>query len=255
MKTFIRNRDNNEICVVVENETTSPHKLAFVMHGLSGRKEELHIRGMAEVLMNNGYTVVTWDAIHTFGESKGGLYEDATITNYYADLEDVITWASGQAWYEEPFVLVGHSLGGISTSLYAEKYPEKIKALAPISTAVNGELRMQSKADMIDEWKRTGLLTINRSSGGTKTLKWSHMEDGMQYDITQDAQKLTMPVLLVVGSEDTSTWPEHQQVFYDSLTTDKELHIVQGAEHTYSRPHERDELNQILNTWLKDKVK
>ena len=41
-------------------------------------------------------------------------------------------------WYGEPFVLVGHSLGGISTALFAENYPDKVKALAPISTVVSG---------------------------------------------------------------------------------------------------------------------
>lgn len=254
MKTLITNRDGNEICVVVENENSTESKLAFVMHGLSGNKEEPHLRGMVEVLKSDGYTVITWDAVHTFGESKGGPYEDATITNYYADLEDVVAWASQQSWYAEPFVLVGHSLGGISTALYAEKYPEKVKALAPISTVVNGELRMESKADVSEEWKRTGYYTEKRSNGDTKTLKWSHMEDNMQYDITKDAAKLTMPVLLVVGSKDTSTKPQHQQVFYNSLTTDKELHIIYGAEHTFYRPHEREELNQILKTWLKNKV-
>lgn len=251
MKTFITNRDNNEICVVVEDDNIKKSKLAFVMHGLSANKEELQIRAMVEVLKNSGYTVVTWDAVHTFGESKGGKYEDATITNYYADLEDVIAWASNQVWYVEPFVLIGHSLGGISITLYAEKYPEKVKALAPISTVVNGELRMEANADIVDEWKRTGYHTVQRSGSGTKTLKWSHMEDNMQYDITKAANILTMPVLLVVGSKDTSTRPEHQRVFYNSLNTKKELHIIEGAVHTFRRPHELKELSQILADWLK----
>lgn len=254
MKVFIKNRDENDICVVVENEKNDSSKLVFIMHGLSGSKEEPHLRGIAKVFIRHNYTVVTWDAVHTFGESKGGPYEDATITNYYADLEDVISWASTQNWYIEPFVLCGHSLGGISTALYAEKYSKKVKALAPISTVVNGKLRMESKADIAGEWKRTGYHSEIRSNGDIKTLKWSHMEDSMLYDITKDASKLTMPVLLVVGSNDTSTKPEHQKVFYDSLDTDKELHIVDGAEHTFYRPHEREELNEILDTWLKNKV-
>src|SRR5690606_4155772 len=102
--------------VVVENKDNSSN-LAFVMHGLGGNKEHGHIRAMSEAFLENDYTVVTWDAVHTFGESQGGLYEDATITNYHSDLEDVIAWAKQQSWYVEPFVLCGHSLGGISTAL------------------------------------------------------------------------------------------------------------------------------------------
>ena len=225
MKTFIPNRDGNQICVVTELGSNK-NKLVFLMHGLSGNKEEPHLRAMAEAFIEDGYTVVSWDAVHTFGESTGGQFEDATITNYYSDLEDVISWGSTQEWYVEPFVLCGHSLGGISIALFAEKYPEKIRALAPISTVVNGELRMESKADIVDDWKRTGFYTQKRRNGENKTLKWSHMEDNMLYDITKKASRLTMPVLLVVGSNDTSTKPWHQQVFYDSLSTDKEMHII-----------------------------
>jgi hypothetical protein len=35
---------------------------------------------------------VLFDTTHSFGES-GGNYEDATTTQYYQDLEDVISWA------------------------------------------------------------------------------------------------------------------------------------------------------------------
>ncbi|MCA1807000.1 MAG: alpha/beta hydrolase, partial [Actinobacteria bacterium] len=177
MKLFIKNRDGNEVSVVVENPD-NPGKLAFVMHGLSGNKEQPHVRAMVEAFLENGYTVVTWDAVHTFGESKGGLYEDATITNYYADLEDVIAWAEKQDWYVEPFVLCGHSLGGISTALFAQKYPEKVKALAPISTVVSGKLSFETKGDDLESWKREGV-QVSKSHDGkrVKRLKWSHMED------------------------------------------------------------------------------
>ena len=93
------------------------------MHGLGGNKTQGHIRAMTEAFLESGYTVVTWDAVHTFGVSEGSNYEDATITNYYSDLEDVIAWAVPQSWYSEPFTLCGHSLGGISVALFAEKYP------------------------------------------------------------------------------------------------------------------------------------
>lgn len=140
MKTFIKNRGGQKVCIVVEGPE-SPDKLVFVMHGLGGNKEQGHIRAMIEAFIETGYTVVSFDTTNTFGESDG-KYEDATITNYYADLEDVIEWASQQSWYVEPFVICGHSLGGISTALFAENYPEKIKALAPISTVVSGKISL-----------------------------------------------------------------------------------------------------------------
>lgn len=249
MKTNIKNRDENDISVVIENEKSD--KLVFVMHGLGGNKSQPHIRAMVEAFLEHNYAVVTWDAVHTFGESTGGEYEDATITNYYADLEDVIKWAKDQLWYTEPFVLCGHSLGGISTALFAEKYPEKVLALAPISTVVSGELSLTTKADDLESWKQDGIrITMSHDGKREKKLKWSHMEDRMKYDLLKDVNKLTMPVLLVVGENDDPTPPEHQQILFDKLPGKKELHIIKGSLHSFYEPHEQQELKKLVSAWI-----
>lgn len=254
MKTFITNRDGNKTCVVVEGPETAG-KLAFVMHGLGGNKNEGHIRAMAEAFRETGYTVVTWDAVHTFGESEGGKYEDATITNYYADLEDVIAWAESQPWYAEPFVLCGHSLGGISTALFAEKYPKKIKALAPIATVVSGKISFEAHSlspnlQNLEEWKQKGVW-VAKSWDGTreKRLKWSHMEDRLKYDLLPEVDKLTMPVLMIVGEKDDPTPPAHQKVLFANLPGQKELHVIKGALHSFYEPHEQAELKQLVKAW------
>ena len=255
MKIFIQNRDGDRVCVVVEGPQT-PNKLAFVMHGLGGNKDQGHMRAMAEAFLESGYTVVTFDTVHTFGESEGGKYEDATITNYYADLEDVIKWASEQSWYSEPFVLCGHSLGGISTALFAENYPNKVKALAPISTVVSGRIsldayKLSPNLEDLDKWEKDGI-RITKSHDGTKEkrLKWSHMEDRLKYDLLPEVHKLTMPVLMVVGSRDDPTPLVHQQILYDALQGKKELHIIDGALHSFYEPHEQQELKQIFKNWI-----
>src|SRR3989344_1988273 len=113
-KHFIKNRKGQKLSVLVEGE--EKHGLvAVVMHGLGGWKEQPHIQTFADAFLKNGFTVVRFDTTNTFGESDG-KYEDATITSYYEDLEDVISWAGGEPWYLEPFWLAGHSLGGICTA-------------------------------------------------------------------------------------------------------------------------------------------
>jgi pimeloyl-ACP methyl ester carboxylesterase len=250
MKTFIKNHDGNEVSVLVE-EAETPGKLAFVMHGLGGNKNQGHIRAMAEAFLESGYTVVSWDATHTFGESEGGKYEDATITNYYADLEDVIAWAASQPWYIEPFVLCGHSLGGISVALFAEKYPEKVKALAPISTVISGKLSLLTKADDLEAWKRDGIrVTMSHDGKNEKRLKWSYMEDRMNYNLLDNVTQLTMPVLIIVGERDDPTPPEHQQLLFEQLPGKKEIHVVKGALHSFYEPHEQHEVKQLVKAWL-----
>lgn len=250
-KMTIKNRKGQSIVVLLE-KTENPKGLAFVMHGLGGFKEQAHIETFANAFKEKGYAVVRFDTTNTIGESEGS-YEDATVTNYYEDLEDVIIWAKNQEWYQEPFVLSGHSLGGICTALYAQKFPEKVKALAPISTVVSGKLSIESKPkEEMEEWERTGYKIEPSASkpGVMKKLKWSHMEDRLKYDLLPNVDKLNMPVLMIVGDQDKSTLAGHQQVLFDKLPGQKELHIIKGAPHTFRDKEHLDEIRSIFLNWI-----
>ncbi|MDO8620300.1 MAG: alpha/beta fold hydrolase [bacterium] len=252
-KLFITNRKNQKIALVVEGEEKIG-PLAFVMHGLGGFKEQPHIQAMVEVFLENGFIVVRFDTTNTFGES-GGDYEDATTTNYYEDLEDVISWASKEPWYKEPFFLVGHSLGGICTALYAEEYPERVAGLAPLGTVVSGELsRSVYTKEQLAEWERTGLrITPSKSIPGLmKKLKWSHMVDRLNYNLLPNVKKLVMPILLIVGEKDESTPPSHQRILFDALLGPKELHIIKGAPHTFRETKHLEELRRLVDKWIKN---
>ena len=87
-KVFIQNRKREKMAVVVE-EAKDSKGLAFVMHGLGGFKEQPHVETLAAAFKEKGYTVVRFDTTNTLGESEG-KYEDATVTNYYEDLEFTI---------------------------------------------------------------------------------------------------------------------------------------------------------------------
>jgi pimeloyl-ACP methyl ester carboxylesterase len=253
-KTFIENRKGEKISVLVGRKDNQKG-LVFVMHGLGGFKEQEHIETIASAFQEKGFTVVRFDTTNSFGESDG-KYEDATITNYYEDLEDVIKWAGGEKWYQEPFVLAGHSLGGVCTCLYSEKYPEKILALAPISTVVSGRLSVEAgkrnDADGLKKWEDTGWREDESFSkpGVLKRLPWSHMVDRLKYDLIPNVAKLNMPVLLIVGENDKSTPKDHQVILFKALPGPKEIHIIKNAPHTFRSKEHLAEVRNILGTWI-----
>lgn len=252
MKLEIKNRKNQKIIVLIE-ENPNQKGLSFVMHGLGGNKNSALIEDFRNSFYEKGFTVVRFDTTNTFGESDGD-YSNATVSNYYEDLEDVIFWASKQDWYQEPFYLAGHSLGGISTALFAQKFPEKVKGLAPISTVISGKLSLEIKdAEEVKKWKETGWKESISFDGKVKRLKWSHFEDRNKYDLLKNVNKLTMPILMIVGSEDTSTPVEHQKTLFDALKCEKEIHIIEGAPHTFRDPEILKQIKEIFLNWI-DKV-
>lgn len=254
-KTSFQNREGAKIVVEVD-KVEDQKGIVFVMHGLGGFKEQPHIRTIGKAFKEHGYTVVFFDTAHTYGESEGN-YEQATITNYLADLEDVIKWARGQEWFQEPFALSGHSLGGISVVLYAQKYPERVSVLAPISPVVSGELSKQAAIDKDAEafvnWEKTGWKEAASESipGLIKRLPWSHMVNRLTYDTLPDVEKLVMPKLFVVGELDMDTRPDIVQKLMDVCPEPKHMDIIPGAPHTFRTEEHLATLKQFISEWLK----
>ncbi|MFA4833461.1 MAG: alpha/beta fold hydrolase [Patescibacteria group bacterium] len=254
-KLFIENRKGQRIAVIVE-ENKNAKELAFVMHGLGGFKEQPHVETFAKSFLEKGFTVVRFDTTNSIGGSDG-KYEDATATNYYEDLEDVTFWAGGQEWYKEPFWLAGHSLGGICVALYAQNYSGKVRAIAPISTVVSGQLSWEAHTkEELANWEKTGWQIVESVSrpGLIKKLKWSHMEDRLKYDLLPGVDKLTMPVLLIVGEEDDTTPLAHQKILFKALPGKKELHIIKGASHTFREAKHLKEIEEIFYKWIERTV-
>lgn len=252
-KIKIKNRKDLEIVLWLE-KSEDQKGLAFVEHGLGGYKDQDHVKLMGDAFKKHGYTVIRFDTTNSFGES-GGRYEDATTTQHYQDLEDVIQWASAQDWYQEPFVLAGHSLGGISTALYAENFPEKVKAVAPISTVVSGKLSMVvHPKEELDDWKTRGWIEKESATkpGLMKKLPWSHMEDRLKYDLLEKVDKLTMPVLLIAGENDK--YYSNSELLFSKLPGDKEFHTIKGAPHTFRDPQHLKEIGEIFDNWIKNKL-
>lgn len=71
MKKFsLKNRRGQNIVGVVANPTIKKG-LAFVLHGLSGNKEQPHIAAIANAFREKQFVVVRFDSTNTFGESDG----------------------------------------------------------------------------------------------------------------------------------------------------------------------------------------
>ncbi|KYK26471.1 hypothetical protein AYK26_04950 [Euryarchaeota archaeon SM23-78] len=251
MKTTIKNRKGQNIVVLVEL-IKKAKGLAFVMHGLGGFKEEKHIKTFAQAFKDKDYSVVRFDTTNAFGESDGN-YKDATTTNYYEDLVDVINWAKTQIWFMKPFCLVGHSLGGLCVTLYAENHPAEVKALAPISTAISRKLLEQrfSKKELKD-WKKNGWKNIKSAirTGMIKRLKWDFMDDLSKHESLEKVHRLKMPVLMIVGQKDVWERPKFQKMLFDKIPRKKEMHIIKGAPHTFVNKRHLNQIKKIFLEWI-----
>ena len=250
-KKRIQNRKGQTIVVALDI-LPNAKGLAFIAHGRSGFKEEPHIQAIADAFIESHYSVVRWDARDTLGESDGNI-ENATPTSYFEDLETVIAWSQSMAWYQEPFILAGHSLGSFVITLYAEKNAEKIKALAPTATNISGKSFMEECGKkLLSKWREKGYLEVNHplKKSVTYKLNWHYVQDYQQYDLMPLIGRLEMPVLLVIGEKDDT--PEYRTTFYQGIPSKrKELHTIPKSGHVFMSDAELTELKRIFENWLK----
>ena len=251
-KLFIKNQRGEKIAVVVER-SDKDRCLAFIAHGLGGFKEQLHIKAFNRALRAAGCTTVRWDARDSIGESEGKI-EKATFNSYWEDLKEVIGWARKQPWFSQRFILVGHSLGSAAILLYAENHPDEVKLLAPTSAVVSGQLFVkdyQPKEELAG-WQKKGFILKESTSkpGVIKKISWQMIESLQSYDALNKAEKLTMPVLLMVGDQDPTTPLSHQQILFKALPSpNKELHVIKGAAHTFRHPSHLKKIQKIMQEW------
>ena len=231
-KTTIKNRKDQNIAVLIE-EVENHKGLVFVMHGLGGFKEQPHIIAVAEAFKEKDFAVVRFDVTNSIGESDG-KYENATATNYYEDLEDVIKWAESKLWYQEPFWLTGHSLGAFSSVLYAMNFPDKIKSIVPLSLIVSGDhnIEISKNSGFLDSWEKTGW--YERKSifdpGVIYKLKYAFVTDMMRYDLLKKNKDIAAPVLLIVGDNDDILKTGHIKLLFNKITSQKEFHIIKKGD-------------------------
>ncbi|MBA3724669.1 MAG: alpha/beta fold hydrolase [Candidatus Levybacteria bacterium] len=246
-RLVLTNRHNEKIVGLVD-KARAPKGSVVIMHGLGGQKEEKVLQVIANIFVQHNITAIRFDATNGVGESSGS-YEDATTTNFIENLEDVLQSAQEEPWFPQPLYLAGHSLGGLASTIYAEKHPDLVKALAPIATVVSGELTAEVRGEAyMHRWKQQGRRT--ETDPHRPGLKWSHMEDRLRYDALENATALTMPVLMIVGENDTHTPVVHQALLFEQLKNPKELHVISGAPHELAAPEQLAQVQTIFSAWL-----
>jgi len=249
----VQNRHGLNIIVSVDT-IDRPRGLAFVAHGFGGNKEDDNILSLAKIFNNNGHSTIRFDATNSNGQSDGDLAY-ANPSSYRDDLFDVIIWAKTQKWYQEPFYLCGYSLGALSSAVYAEQHPREIKGLVLISSLVAGQFHVTDvpKRD-IEQWKQTlqQLYKLySQHSSNMHVIRWLPiMLDMMRFDLTQSANKLTMPVLIVVGEEDLLAPPSHQQKLLEAINGNVELAVIEQGDHFFESGGHLNDLIEKVGNWL-----
>ena len=252
---YIEKRDGGRLAVLVDHGT-SGNGFAVVMHGWRGFKTQPHVAAMAAGFQSQGITTVRFDARNAGAEGEsGGDIEHVTIPGMREDFEDVLLWATTQTWYRAPFFAAGHSAGAHVVARYAAEHPDMVRGVVSASALTSLKSFLANFPDeYVQEWKERGyqMMKSRTQKPAEAKMTWAFTESYADADLVALAPRFTMPVLILVGEDDSVTGPNPQKIWYDALSGDKAMQVIPGAHHTFTRPAELVEVTETIARWLMD---
>ncbi|MFA4702108.1 alpha/beta hydrolase [Pyrococcus kukulkanii] len=236
-----------------------------IVHGLgehSGRYAKL-----VEMLVDRGFAVYTFDwPGHGKSSGKRG---HASVEEAMEIIDEIVDEIG-----EKPF-LFGHSLGGLTVIRYAETRPEKVRGVIASSPALAKSPNTPGFLVALAKFLGVVAPGITFSNGinpnllsRNKDAVRRYVEDPLVHDkITaklgrsifinmelahREAEKIKVPILLLVGTQDVITPPEGARRLFEKLKVkDKEIREFEGAYHEiFEDPEWGEEFHRVIVEWL-----
>ena len=214
----------------------------ILCHGMESSKESLKLIRLGDSLSRAGFTVLRFDFTGA-GESSGE-FECITCTRHVEDL------AAAHALLKERGLaqvgVIGSSMGGTTALMYAggaEGVAALVTLAGPIDPRELIERDFPPKA--IALWRAQGFIEFNGHR-----LNTDFLEEAMTIDVAETVARITCPVLVIHGDADATVPVEQGRALHAALPGEKELCILPGADHRFTREGDRDVALGRAEEWV-----
>jgi alpha-beta hydrolase superfamily lysophospholipase len=239
-----------------------PKRIVQIVHGYAehgGRYSHV-----AEVLARDGAVVYADDHIG-HGRSDGERAVMGNFDHAVGDLHTLTAIAVGEH-PGIPVVLVGHSMGGLLSGRYAQKWPDEVAGVA-FCGAVIGD--WQWARDALAEPELPFVLFDADAISRDPEAGASYAADPLVYHgqykrpllvaevaaldaFATDIDRLTAPVLLLHGTADPFVPYERSlQAVRDMATEDLTVHLYEGGRHEVLNEINSEEVIGDLAAWIR----
>lgn len=233
-------------------DETGKFPAIILCHGLRGNKDREFMRDLAMELTYTGFATFAFD-FFGHGESQGN-FERMTITEELKDLDAAFQFVKTLPEIDaKRIAIVGHSLGGMISSLYvAEQYKKEIKALGIIASYSDFQKAWSSffNEDELLQWRKEGSILLQ----GSYPIRKDLLLDSEHYNILARIEEVTCPTLIIHGTADMRVPLEEAKILLSRLQCQKQLEVVEGANHDFADRNQRKDLIERLIQWLRKVV-
>ena len=251
-----------------------PHAVIILSHGLaehSGRYEEF-----ANVFSDAGFAIYAVD-FPGHGKSDGKRGHIGRFDEYTFALNQLTSLARS-AHPNLPFVLFGHSMGGLIAADFLLQHQSGFVAAVLTGAAIRspqqpssfvlfvnrliaaiapqlGVLRMDASAisrdpQVVSDYENDPLVYRGKASAALVTAIFSAMNR-----VVENAESIRLPILIMHASEDRLTSVEGSKLLHEKVSSeDKKLVIYEGLYHEILNEPERQTVTPDILQLLESRI-
>jgi alpha-beta hydrolase superfamily lysophospholipase len=247
---------------------TKARGIVAICHGVNSHSG--YYAWAAEQLVASGLAVYALD-LHGRGHSDGERFYLEKIADYLSDVDALVTLAKARE-PGLPVYLLGHSAGGVVSCVYTLEHQAELAGLICESFAfqvaapdfalavVKGLSHIAPHAHVLrlknEEFSRDPKVVramnddplIANEVQPTKTVAELVRADER---LKEEFPLITLPVLILHGTEDKVTNPKGSQLFYDTAgSTDKTLKLYPGHVHDLLNDFDKEKVMADITAWI-----
>lgn len=224
----------------------------MMLHGFTGNRIEQHqlFVKTARKLAQTGFYVLRFD-FRGSGESQG-QFSRMTVSGEISDALAAISWFKINTGVDpNKIAILGLSMGSCVAAYTAVQ--SDVKALvfwSGVAKTVEVFAQNTPYEVMRNQAKQAGYIDFKGWQVGFSFIDELHSLDPLEV-----VQEYAGPTLVVHGSEDLVVPVEHGQCYYEQVgSEDKEIIIIEGADHTYNKAEWEQEVIIKTTDWLSRKL-
>lgn len=211
--------------------------MAIIFHGFTANRNTSLLKEITNSLRDENIASVRFD-FNGHGDSDG-KFENMTVLNEIEDANAILNYVKTDPHVRNIY-LVGHSQGGVVTSMLAGLYPDLIKKVvlpAPAATLKSDALKGNTQGITYNPDHIPDRLPFK-----DLTLGGFYLRIAQQLPIYEVSAQFTKPVCLIHGTDDTVVSPNASKK-YDQIYQNSTLHLIEGADHCFSDNYQKNAVN------------
>lgn len=255
----------NGSLIYVENyPVTNPKANIIVTHGIA--EHSGYYQNLAKALNKASYHVYLYD-VRGHGRSQGKRGDIRSVFDFVKDLEAIVKKV--QLTSDLPLYLLGHSMGGIITNLYALLHqdisgviissaptkPTKNFGFNPFVLPFVGWMRVKTNFSdpRLSHLEKSEQLDPFVLESFTIRLAGQILSRALKY-MQRNLYKYKHPILFVQGTDDKIVNPANAKEFIEALPSeDKTLSYIEDGYHNLFNDTVTDNTIKVIVKWLDER--